>query len=233
MGCIEMGFVSLNGITNGLIIPGMVERTEVAGGKLRWSPYRDTFPCHLTKSTTICAWLIGSCRFPGIHIKQVLDCFDDLNPMSDSLYTRLLTLRTDKGPIGTVRCLAFSPSGVHLASGGDDNLLIVWELERGSPVCILQTDSPILSLVWDSGDNGKLFIGDENGSVVLLDISVSDLMFVYSWIWELRTGTRHGNKIRYERTCSPYFSNGTSVCNGILPKNAMPCHGSWWRTPHF
>ena len=31
-----------------------------------------------------------------------------------------------------------------------------------------------------SGDKGKLFIGGENGSVVLLDISVSKLMFVYS-----------------------------------------------------
>jgi WD40 repeat protein len=103
------------------------------------------------------------------------------HPMSDSLYTRLVTLRSDKGPTATVRCLAFSPSGVRLASGSDDNLLIVWELECGSPVFILQTDSPILSLVWDSSDNGKLFIGGENGSVVLLDISVSDLMFVYSW----------------------------------------------------
>lgn len=66
---------------------------------------------------------------------------------------------------GSVRALAFSPDSMLLASGGDDNQLILWSLRTVAPILIVPQQEAIAALAWSP--SGR-FLAGALGSRILL-----------------------------------------------------------------
>lgn len=92
--------------------------------------------------------------------------------MSDTtIYEPFHTL--EGGHTSGVNAVAFSPTGMYLASGGDDHSLVVWSLEDGALHQRMLVKSPITALAWHPGRRSTLFYGCEDGVVgVITDVSV-------------------------------------------------------------
>jgi len=70
------------------------------------------------------------------------------------------------GHSGTITCLAFSPLGDHLASGGEDGNVIVWDPMTGTLLHRVPVNSAITSMAWDPNDTRHcIFIGNANGTI--------------------------------------------------------------------
>ncbi|KAF8724437.1 hypothetical protein AX14_008812 [Amanita brunnescens Koide BX004] len=69
----------------------------------------------------------------------------------------------------SVISLAFSTKGRYLASGSDDSILVIWDVEAGTKVFFFRLDSPALSLVWDSHREDRLFVGCMDGTAAFID----------------------------------------------------------------
>ncbi|KAF8675478.1 hypothetical protein AX14_005116 [Amanita brunnescens Koide BX004] len=69
----------------------------------------------------------------------------------------------------SVICLAFSANGRYLASGSDDATLVIWRVEDGIKLSSFRLDSPVLSLVWDSHRENRLFVGCLDGTAGFID----------------------------------------------------------------
>ena len=76
-------------------------------------------------------------------------------------YIPLLTLR--RGHCDTINSLAFSPSGAHLASGGDDNALVIWNVAEGRMLYRLMLQSPVDVVVWHPIHKETVIVGCEGG----------------------------------------------------------------------
>lgn len=86
----------------------------------------------------------------------------------------LLSCTLENGHTDSINCLSFSPNGRFLASGGDDRLLIIWNVERGRIESRMEFDSPVLSVLWDPRRPFSLVCGCENGTtMVYMDFHVS------------------------------------------------------------
>lgn len=59
-----------------------------------------------------------------------------------------LFLRLDGEHSRSITCVAFSPNGLYIACGGDDNKLSVWDASSAKPLHVLSGECPILCLSW-------------------------------------------------------------------------------------
>jgi WD40 repeat protein/predicted Ser/Thr protein kinase len=80
-------------------------------------------------------------------------------------------LRTLRGHSGWVRTAAFSPDGATLASGSDDNTLILWDVETGDQLRTLEGHTGVLYSVAFSPDGATLASGSWDNTVILWDVA--------------------------------------------------------------
>jgi WD40 repeat protein len=84
----------------------------------------------------------------------------------EELYTRFSS--PEPGHSDGINCLAFSPSGKYLASGAQDGLLLIWDL-NGKVVHRIEVGSPVLCLSWDPRGSGKLAYGSQDHGAAVID----------------------------------------------------------------
>jgi len=97
--------------------------------------------------------------------------------MKNITYLPVHTLKD--GHTDNVISLAFSTSGIFLASGGEDAQVIVWDTDQGISVARVALQSPVLSLLWDVHRDSALFCGCQDGTLLLFpDIQVIRFLFL-------------------------------------------------------
>jgi WD40 repeat protein len=77
-------------------------------------------------------------------------------------------MRRFDGHTGPLRCLAYSPDGLTLASGGDDGAVLVWDLAAGEQRGTLHHRGSVRSLAFSS-DGAFLASGSWDGTIRLWD----------------------------------------------------------------
>lgn len=88
--------------------------------------------------------------------------------MRDTTFLPVHTL-TDDGHADSVVCMAFSPAGTFLASGGEDGRLVLWDTEKGQSVARINMKSPVLCLRWVTDKpEPTVFCGCEDGRTLLV-----------------------------------------------------------------
>ncbi|KDQ11670.1 hypothetical protein BOTBODRAFT_177065 [Botryobasidium botryosum FD-172 SS1] len=85
-----------------------------------------------------------------------------MHPSQDYVCQKVLRARHTS----PITCLAFSPNGVFLASGGQDGRLFVWWSDGGESVCSINYDSPLQTLLWHPGQERLLISGYSDGCVI-------------------------------------------------------------------
>ncbi|KAI9060079.1 WD40 repeat-like protein [Trametes sanguinea] len=80
---------------------------------------------------------------------------------SDTAYVELHSLSA--GHSDTINCLAFSPDGVHLASGGDDYALIIWNALKGRLLYRLLFNASVGCVLWHPIHPETVIAGCDNG----------------------------------------------------------------------
>nr|VWO94461.1 G protein beta subunit Gib2 [Ganoderma boninense] len=84
------------------------------------------------------------------------------NPnFATSDYIELHTLT--KGHSDTINSLAFSRDGVHLASGGDDHLVIIWNAQKPQLLYRLVFESTVDCVIWHPVHPETVIVGLETG----------------------------------------------------------------------
>ncbi|KAI1786033.1 WD40-repeat-containing domain protein [Ganoderma leucocontextum] len=79
------------------------------------------------------------------------------------------TAAFEDSPTGGVTSIAFSPTGVHLASAGLDCRVCIWRVADSSLAHNFAASSPILLLAWvPSHTDGMLVCGCQDGSIIAL-----------------------------------------------------------------
>ncbi|TFK79240.1 WD40 repeat-like protein, partial [Polyporus arcularius HHB13444] len=68
-----------------------------------------------------------------------------------------------RGHCDTVNSLSFSPGGTHLASGGDDTALCIWNISRGQLLYRLLFDEAIDCVLWHPIHPETVIVGLSNG----------------------------------------------------------------------
>ena len=82
-----------------------------------------------------------------------------------------------KGHSDSVNTLSFSSDGTHLASGGDDRTLIIWNAMEGRLLYRLMFESSVDRVIWHPVRAGTVIVGCESGYLFqiydLTQVSVS------------------------------------------------------------
>ncbi len=74
----------------------------------------------------------------------------------------MLMLKSHKAP---VRCLAYSPDGRFLASGGEDPATVIWDIAKGKPAVTQKEDASVEAVAFTPDGKG-LVVGLAGGDVV-------------------------------------------------------------------
>ncbi|KAH7906906.1 WD40-repeat-containing domain protein [Hygrophoropsis aurantiaca] len=86
------------------------------------------------------------------------------------IFVPYLPLHTLHGHVKSVSCLAFSPTGNRLASGGDDGNVIIWEPDQGKILHRVILHGPVTCIVWDPDDSRtRLFVGCGDGVLTVME----------------------------------------------------------------
>lgn len=79
-----------------------------------------------------------------------------------------------KGHLGVIRCLAFSPDGRWIASGGQDNLVKIWDVNSASEIRTIKGFKTFITSIAFSPDGRKLLLGKDSfrgeNSLALFDL---------------------------------------------------------------
>jgi len=73
------------------------------------------------------------------------------------------------GHSDSVNCVAFSCCGQYLATGGDDNCLIIWRLNDGSILYRFVFRSPVNVVFWHKKVPDAVISGCEDGTLCQLE----------------------------------------------------------------
>ena len=82
---------------------------------------------------------------------------------SSTAYVHLHTLT--QGHSGTINYAAFSPDGTYLASGGDDQTVIIWNIKEGTFLYRLQFNSAVDCLIWHPNHVETVIVGCQSGAL--------------------------------------------------------------------
>ena len=69
-----------------------------------------------------------------------------------------------------INCIAFSPDGNLIASGGSDFKIVIWCLSSGTARHRIMTRSAVMSLIWPRNIS-RLIVGTEDGTLMTVDLS--------------------------------------------------------------
>ena len=82
---------------------------------------------------------------------------------SSTAYVHHLTLKG--GHSDTVNVLVFSPDGDNIASGGDDKVVIIWEVNTSDILYRIPADDRVDSILWHPVQPETIIIGCAGGSI--------------------------------------------------------------------
>ncbi|MFZ9982806.1 MAG: WD40 repeat domain-containing protein, partial [Cyclobacteriaceae bacterium] len=76
--------------------------------------------------------------------------------------------------------LAVNPTNSQIATGGDDQRVILWNTETGQPDAILSGNTGWVTSVDFIQEGKKLIAGDKDGNVVLFDLTTNTTVHTFS-----------------------------------------------------
>ena len=108
----------------------------------------------------------ASCRFAAALLLSSPSSLPSLyltmpSEFSSSAYIQAQLLRG--GHSDTVNTLAFSQDGIHLASGGDDQTLIIWNALKGQLLYRLVFENAVDSVMWHPVYPETIIVGLASG----------------------------------------------------------------------
>ncbi|KAH9922191.1 WD40-repeat-containing domain protein [Fomitopsis serialis] len=106
------------------------------------------------------------------------------NNMGPTAYVLLHDL--SRGHSDVVNALAFSPDGLYLASGSDDESVIIWNATLGTYLYRFTCDSRVDSLLWHPVEQETLIVGCQSGSL----LQVRGFSLTHNEVYDIRLGAR-------------------------------------------
>ena len=100
----------------------------------------------------------------SLYIAPLNETPNSLPAMSATAYVDLHTFRESHSR--NINTLSFSPSGRYLASGSDDQQVIVWVVPSGQQLYHLGFESPVDVLIWNPRWKDTLIIACDDGSLL-------------------------------------------------------------------
>jgi len=100
-------------------------------------------------------------------------------------------------------CVIFSPSGRYIASGGRDNKVIVYDIEKKRKVCSYQHNKLVLEIAFTLSGR-HVASGAHDGEVIVYDIEKKQQVCSY----------RHDDRHNYEIAIVVFSSSGRYVASG-------------------
>ena len=138
----------------------------------------------------------------------LLVCISLLAGCSASLYTKNMIPVVQLGHTSAVACLAFSPDGEHIISGGDDGVIKLWEVATGREVRSFgNLDAGITALAY-SPVAPLALAGYRDGTIALWDATTGDHVRRYS---------DHGEQIQ----ALAFSGDGSRIYSGDKGRNII------------